>query len=65
MVDTWRLTCRRCHETVELEGSITDLAEDRDCPSCGLKTKIEWFGPPGEHDYKATYWFLPDVELVE
>ena len=63
MVDVWSLTCRGCHKTFKLEGNITDLAEDRNCPSCDLKTTIEWNGPPGEHDYTATYWFLSDVGL--
>ncbi len=61
--NTWRLTCRKCHETFKLKGSIVDLAEDRNCPSCDFKTSREEYGPLGERDYEIIYWFLPDVGL--
>ncbi len=60
MANSQHYTCRGCHETAVLEGAYYDIAEDP-CPSCDLKTNIRWFEHgPGESDYEATYWFLPD-----
>ena len=64
MKDIWLFVCRSCGITTECEGNINDIMENTEaCPSCGHKTVTEWYGGPGESDFKIIYWALPGAEL--